>query len=116
MNKKDRILLSKILEESSDILEFIRGLDQVSFLAGKMVQKAVVMSLISIGERIKNLSDELKSNHRYIPWKSISGVRDIAAHHYSVLRMADIWVDASENIPVLATQIREILNKEQEIQ
>jgi uncharacterized protein with HEPN domain len=110
MNKRDKILLSKILEEASDISEFIRGQDQESFLASKVTQKAVVMSLISIGERIKNLSDELKTSYRYIPWKDIAGVRDIAAHHYSVLRMSDIWIDASEDIPVLQEQIREILN------
>jgi uncharacterized protein with HEPN domain len=50
--------------------------------------------------------------HNHIPWKKIAGFRDIAVHGYFTLKMVDVWVYASEEMPVFATQIKEILDAE----
>jgi uncharacterized protein with HEPN domain len=44
--------------------------------------------------------------HNHIPWKIIAGLRDVAAHGYFTLRMSDIWVNATVDIPVLAQQVK----------
>jgi len=55
MQKSDMILLTKIYTDTQDISEFIRGHDKDSFLTSKLVQNAVVMSLLKIGERASHL-------------------------------------------------------------
>jgi len=67
------------------------------------------MTLINIGELVKNLSDVFRNEHKHIPWKEIAGFRDVAAHGYFTLRMDDVWVYASLELPKLAEEIREIL-------
>ena len=52
------------------------------------------MTLINIGELIKNLDFVFRQKHSDIPWKDMAGLRDVAAHGYFALRMTDIWIYA----------------------
>jgi len=69
------------------------------------------MTLINIGELVKHLSEEFRMANGHVPWKSISGLRDIAVHGYQTLRMQDVWVNASEDIPLFLDQLGKIFNE-----
>ena len=114
MKKRDRVILAKIIEESSAISRMLTNIDEIAFLANDEKMRAVCMTLINIGELVKNLNDDFRLNHNKIPWKEIAGLRDVAAHGYFALRMPDIWVYASAEIPVFKTEIEEILANEEE--
>jgi uncharacterized protein with HEPN domain len=113
MKSPDMVILSKIQNDAQDILEFIQGHDLDSFIANKVLKKAVVMSILNIGELVKHLSTDFQMTNNNIPWKKISGLRNIAAHSYGTLRMADVWDYAYEDVPVLLEQIGKIFDKEQ---
>jgi uncharacterized protein with HEPN domain len=49
------------------------------------------MTLINIGELVKNLGENIREQHSTIPWRAISGMRDIAAHKYQTLRIDRVW-------------------------
>ncbi len=49
------------------------------------------MTVINIGELVKNITDETRKKYTKIPWKAIAGIRDIAAHKYQTLRMEDVY-------------------------
>ncbi len=66
-----------------------------------MVRKAVCMSLINIGELTKSLSQSYKAEHSQIPWKNISGLRDITAHKYHTMNLDVVWAVATIEIPKL---------------
>jgi uncharacterized protein with HEPN domain len=40
------------------------------------------MSLINIGEMIKNLSDEIRQANPNVPWKTLADLSDIIANGY----------------------------------
>lgn len=67
------------------------------------------MTLINIGELVKLLSDNIRKEHSTMPWRQISGLRDVAAHSYQTLRMEDIWKTATTDIPVLLADLKKIL-------
>jgi uncharacterized protein with HEPN domain len=69
------------------------------------------MTLINIGELVKNLTSELKSQHAEIPWRAISGMRDVTAHKYQTLRMEDVWLTVKEDIPLFKSKVLDIFNK-----
>lgn len=50
MKDKDNILTEKILKEIQDIRSFIAGMTFAEYACNTMAQKAVVMSIINIGE------------------------------------------------------------------
>ena len=75
----------------------------------EMLMRAVGMTVINIGELVKNLSDETRLAYPHIPWKSIAGFRDVAAHKYQTLRMEDVYETVVTDFPALKEQIERIL-------
>ena len=67
------------------------------------------MTLINIGELVKNLTEDVRRNSPQVPWKNIAGLRDVAAHGYFTLRMDDIWIYATKELPICSKQIEKIL-------
>ena len=110
MSKREISILTKIIEEATTVSNILLGLDEQAFLANDEKIRATCMTLINIGELIKNLDFEFRQKHPNIPWKDMAGLRDVAAHGYFALRMNDIWIYASEEIPVILDNIKIILN------
>ena len=82
------------------------GVSREAFLADERTSRAVCMTLINIGELVKNLTDELREEHKEIPWRSIAGLRDVTAHKYQTLRMEDVYSTCVEDIPVFEEQLK----------
>ncbi len=101
MHGRDEIHIGRIKDELNFIENAIEHLDQDSFLKNETVQRAVSMSLITIGECANHLSNAYKENHPEIEWIEIIAVRNIAAHGYWQLNMAQIWKAMEEDIPKL---------------
>ena len=56
--KRDAVLRKKMLGEIEDIMAFTSGMRAEDFYGSKVAQKAVMMSLINIGELSKSFSSE----------------------------------------------------------
>jgi uncharacterized protein with HEPN domain len=104
MERHDEAILKKIQEECSFLAKSAEGLNLEAFLNNVIINRAVCMTLINIGELVKNLTSHFRNIHLQIPWRSIAGLRDIAAHGYFSLRMDDIWKYAVEDIPKISRQ------------
>jgi len=73
-----------MLEDAQDAINFANEADSIDvFSSNKMIYKAVVMSILNIGELAKHLPQEYKALHNEIPWKNISGMRDISSTRLS---------------------------------
>ena len=111
MSRIDNIL-SHIEEDCNDIIEFTNGITEEQFLGSKLVNKAVAMSLINIGELVKVLPAEFCDKYNAIPWKRIAGMRDIVAHKYKTLNMSAVWGVAHNKIPEIKQFINEYRKKQ----
>lgn len=67
------------------------------------------MGLINIGEYSRNVSENTQKQFANIPWVKIRGLRNAAAHGYSVLNMEDIWLTITSSIPELETGLLDAL-------
>lgn len=97
-NDKVRV---KMLAEINDIETFIVNRTLAQLLEDRMCQKAIVMSLINIGELSKAFTDSYLALMPGIPWKAIRGFRNIAAHQYGVIDFEDVYKTVTEDIPLL---------------
>ena len=79
--KRDKENLEFILEAALKIGRFLGDSDKESFLKDEKTQSSVILQLIVIGELAKKLSEESK-NKIDLPWRLISGFRDLAVHEY----------------------------------
>lgn len=75
------------------------------------LKRAVGMTVINIGELVKNVTDEMRVMHPEVPWKAVAGMRDIAAHKYQTLRMEDVYNTVKQDFFSLKVQIEKILDE-----
>ncbi|MBR1561509.1 MAG: DUF86 domain-containing protein [Clostridia bacterium] len=91
----------KMLDEIADIEAFMTDRQPGELFGDRMCQKAIVMSLINIGELSKSFTEDYLASMANIPWKAIRGFRNIAAHQYGDIRFEDVYKTVKEDIPVL---------------
>ena len=109
MEHRDTIILKKVMSEISIAQKMLGEISYTEFESNELLKRAICMTVINIGELVKNLSDEFRLNHRYVPWKEIAGFRDIAAHKYQTLRMEDVYETVTVDFPTLYSQLEDIL-------
>jgi len=105
MNSRDVQIINKILEEIKVIEDIIAGFDLEKFQADERTKRASCMTLINIGELSKSLTDTFKTQYDSISWKAIAGMRDVTAHKYQTLKMSDVWVTLTDDLPKLKMQL-----------
>ena len=111
MNGRDRQICEKILSEIGVARDLLRGISEEDFLRDERTVRAVCMTLINIGELVKNLTSEWKDAHREIPWRAIAGMRDVTAHKYQTLRKEDVYRTCAEDIPEFEKQLSRLMEE-----
>jgi uncharacterized protein with HEPN domain len=111
MKKKRDVLvyLDDILESAELIESYIEATSEVEFYQSFEKQDAVLHRLQIIGEASKHIPDMYRKKWSQVPWKDISGIRDIIVHEYFGITLIMIWKTAAEDIPHLKQQILAIL-------
>lgn len=109
MERRDSIILQKVLSEIEIAQQMMDGCTLEQFKQNEMLMRAVGMTVINIGELVKNLTNETRLAYPHIPWKGIAGFRDIAAHKYQTLRMEDVYETVVADFPSLKDQLKEIV-------
>lgn len=109
MEHRDEVILRKVLSEVRIAAEMLGNSQLDTFLANEMLRRAVCMTVINIGELVKNLSEECRLSNPQVVWKAIAGFRDIAAHKYQTLKMEDVYETVVTDFPDLEQKIKQIL-------
>ncbi len=109
MQHRDKTILIKIIDELDVALSMIDGKDFDVFDSDEILKRAMCMTVINIGELVKALSEGFRLEHKQIPWKSIAGFRDIAAHKYQTLHMQDVYHTVTNDFAELKNNIKQIL-------
>lgn len=97
----------KMLDEIADIEAFISNRSLEALFEERMCQKAVVMSLVNLGELSKSFTQSYLDSMPEIPWKAIRGFRNIAVHQYGAIDFKDVYKTVIEDIP----ELKAVLNK-----
>ena len=111
MNTRDRQICDKILSEIVIARDLMQGISLEQFLADERTARAVSMTLINIGELVKNLTQDLKDQHQEIPWRAIAGMRDVTAHKYQTLRREDVFSTCTDDLPAFEKQLKKLMDE-----
>lgn len=109
MQRRDEIVIKKVISEINIGLEMLGDTDLESFMDDEKLKRALGMTVINIGELIKNVTEETRKEHSNIPWKAVAGMRDITAHKYQTLRMEDVYTTVKEDFVALREMLSLIL-------
>ena len=109
MKKDPKVFLVHILESIEAIEEYLQGVSEETFHVSREKQDLAVRRLEIIGEASKNIPDDFRNSHPDIPWKRMSGMRDMIAHQYFGINYNIVWDTVKNQLPSLKAQIKEML-------
>lgn len=110
---RDIIILQKIdiyCQRIADNLARYQN-DFSAFETDYMFQDACCMCVVQIGELVAQLSEDIKSQNRAVPWRVIKDTRNFYVHAYGSIDVPSVWDTLVNDIPALQTACREILNR-----
>mgnify|MGYP002735606410 FL=1 len=106
MNSGNRLpdYIREMVAAATDALTFTDGMAEEDFLADLRTQRAVVMSLMIVGEAASRiLSDypDFVDARAAIPWRGIRGMRNRIAHGYFDIDLHVVWTTVQIELPAL---------------
>ena len=105
-----KLYLKDILSALDSIERFTAGMDVAAFQTDDKTTSAVIQKLEIIGEATKQIPDEIRQNHPYVPWKEMAGMRDKLIHFYFGVDYQLVWRTITERLPHVKLAIQKILN------
>lgn len=113
MNERVKSILGHMLADAKDIVAFSQTAGSLKELRkNTLIKKGIVMSLLNIGELASKLPGEFTGEHSQIPWRSMVGMRNFAAHGYHIMNLEIVWDTAQTSIPELIAFIEKIFKEE----
>ncbi len=111
MKKDSNVFLLHILESIELIEKYIKDKNKEDFNKSVQLQDSVIRRIEIIGEATKALPQDIKKQYPDVPWKQISGMRDILIHKYSGVDLDLTWQTIIKDIPELKKKVKRILEE-----
>ena len=102
--------LMHIRDALTKLTEFVKGLNEQSFIKDEKTLLASLKLIEITGEAVYHISDDLKKKYPGVPWQQIEGMRHKLVHDYYDVDSAIVWRVASVFAPQLESQIEKIIN------
>jgi len=109
MPRDYKIFLEDILDAIQKINVYTADLSFEKFKNDPKTLDAVIRNLEVIGEAIKNIPEEIRTQYPDIEWKKIAGLRDILIHEYFGANIKIIWDVKQNKLPRFEKHIKRIL-------
>ena len=106
--KDDKLYLIHIIECIERIDEYTAD-GRESFMSSALIQDAVLRNLQTMGQSVKNLSDNIKTAHPDVDWREIIAFRNVLVHGYLGIDVKQIWEIIEKDLPVFEDIIKEIM-------
>lgn len=111
MSRDSDMYLEDILEAINRIQEYLQDVTRETFETDRLRIDAVIRNLEVIGEAVKQVPDSVQEKYPNVAWRKIAGLRDILIHKYFDVNLEIVWSVVQSNIPILKTEIQQILKE-----
>lgn len=112
-SRDTQLRLRDILAAASKIVARTCDLDFRTFVEDEWMQDAVLRNLAVIGEAARHVPAGFVEKYPEVPWRSVCDMRNIVVHEYFGVDLNIIWTTIREDLPVLISQMKTIMEKEQ---
>ena len=108
---RDEATLLDIAKAARLIQTFVKGMKKDKFLNDIKTESSVLYQITVLGEAVKRLSQEFRSQHPEIPWALMAGMRDHVVHGYDIVDWDEVWNTSSRDISDLLSKLEPLLPK-----
>ena len=102
---RDNAYLRDVLDSARAIQSYLLGLNRDLFEASQEKQDAVIRRYEIMGEAARHLSPEARVALPEIPWRLITGMRNILIHDYDDVDAGTLWDTAQADLPALILRL-----------
>jgi len=103
--------LEHMRQAAADACVFVEDVSKEEFLADKRTQRAVVMSIVILGEAATKITErfpDYADRHPELPWRGMRGLRNRIAHGYFDLDLDIVWETINTALPELLKQLSDL--------
>lgn len=100
--------IADILNAIDKIEHYTHGMTLAQFRKNELVIDAVIRNFEIIGEASKSIPDTVQNSFPEIPWKQMSGMRNLLIHEYFGVDIDTVWHTAKKQLPLLKFNLSKI--------
>ena len=98
MSRSDQQRIADLLE-AADELSAIVARGREAFDSDPVLRRASERLLEIIGEAANGLAETTTTRYPGVPWRDVTRLRILLAHHYHRVDPSQVWTIASEEVP-----------------
>jgi uncharacterized protein with HEPN domain len=110
---RDTAWLADMVISGRMVLEYVQGIDQDEFVRRKELQDMVMRRLTIIGQATKNVSEETRSAHPEVEWRTVDRFRDLLVHHYFRIDLDRVCDIVQTHVPALIAALEPLIPPEE---
>lgn len=111
MRSREALLIHQILEAVRQIEIYFDDVDRTDFLQNQLLQDAVALRFIQIGEAAARLVEAdvtIPSRYTAVPWAEMRGLRNRLVHAYGSIDQEAVWDTAKLFLPDLKSALSQL--------
>lgn len=114
LGEKDAVHLAAMLRYLNLASSFIGEMtfDEFSDESHVQTQFAVAMAIAQVGEHVKGLSREFRSDESSVDWREIAGTRDWLVHKYDEVDLRILYGSVVNDTPALVELLESLLEED----
>jgi uncharacterized protein with HEPN domain len=112
VKKRPAVYVRDMLRSIAAIEDYTAVVSREEFLENGLLQDAVIRRLEVLGEAAKRIPEDVRSKHPDVPWKEVSGLRDVLIHQYNDVDLELTWTTVQSRTAELRIMLQRVLEIE----
>ena len=109
--RRDAVYLVDIIEAARLAISYVQSATEADFLRDTQLQDSVIRRIEIIGEAARRVSEDMKIANPDVPWREMTGMRNLMIHEYDDVDMRVLWRTVQNDLPRLIEQIGPLINQ-----
>ena len=99
------------MRECLDRIAEYTNAERARFDASRLVQDAVIRNLQTLAESSQRLSGDIKATEPQMPWRELSGFRNVIVHGYLGVDLGAVWLVVEQDLPALTEAVNRMTTR-----